>query len=177
MNKPPQVTGPEIEDEKLVELYRAERNVPTPWTAISDQVMGGVSSAQVHASERGSSECTCLTGRTSLENNGGFVQMKLGIESAHSPGKFRGLFIELCGAAHEYDLRVKTDQLDRPWQSFRCALLVKAQWTRFIIPYAQLQAHRTGATLDPGKIKSIAVVAIGEEFQVDICVRRAGFYL
>jgi hypothetical protein len=102
--------------------------------------------------------------------------MKLEIDASWSCGEYAGLFIELCGAAHDYNLNVKTTQLDRPWQSFRCTLQVQPQWTRFIVPFAQLAAHRTDATLDPGKIRSIAVIGIGEAFDVDVCVRRFGFY-
>ncbi|WP_373187801.1 CIA30 family protein [Halopseudomonas sp.] len=177
MNEQLNVRGPAVDEDSLIDVYRTQRDVPSPWVAISDQVMGGISSARLQQRDCGGSASTCLTGRTSLENNGGFVQMKLDIGPAHSLANFRGLFIELYGVAHEYDLRVKTSQLDKPWQSFRCKLQVAPQWTRFTIPYTHLRAHRTDAALDPSQIRSIAVVAIGEEFDVDVCVRRAGFFL
>jgi len=56
-------------------------------------------------------------------------------------------------------------------------LPVEPQWTRFIVPYEQLRAHRTSAELQPADIRSVAVVAIGAEFDVDVCVRRFGFFL
>lgn len=172
-----EVRGPAVDEDRLIEVYRAQRNVPSPWLSISDQVMGGVSSATLRQSDCNGSICTRLTGRTSLEKNGGFVQMKLEIGPAQALANFRGLFIELCGPAHEYNLHIKTTQLAKPWQSFRYALLVEPHWTRFVILYAQLQAHRTDAELDPSQIRSIAVVAIGTEFDVDVCVRRAGFFI
>ena len=116
-------------------------------------------------------------GRTRLDNNGGFVQMRFDIEPSCLRPDYRGIFIELYGSAHDYNLHVKTNQLSRPWQSFRCSLAVEPQWTRFIVPYAQLQAHRTDAEFEPTKIRSIAVVAIGQAFAVDVCVRRLGFFL
>jgi hypothetical protein len=139
--------------------------------------MGGVSSAELRPDDRHKSTCTCLAGRTRLEHNGGFVQMKLEIEPSWSRADYGGLFIELCGAAHDYNLHVKTNQLDKPWQSFRCTLPVEPQWIRFIVPYAQLRAHRTDAELQPADIRSVAVVAIGTAFEVDVCVRRFGFFL
>lgn len=177
MNEHVETRGPSVGEEQLIDVYRAHQGEPSPWTVISDQVMGGVSSAELRQDERHSSACTCLAGRTRLENNGGFVQMKLEIGPGRSRADYRGLFIELCGAAHDYNLHVKTNQLDKPWQSFRCTLPVEPQWTRFIIPYAQLCAHRTDAELQPADIKSIAVVAIGTAFDVDVCVRRFGFFL
>ena len=177
MNENNKPRGHAVRGEQLIDIYQARLDVPSPWTVISDQVMGGVSSSALQQDDRHSSPCTCLTGRTSLENNGGFVQMKLDIEPGWLRADYQGLFIELCGTAHDYNLHVKTNQLDKPWQSFRCTLPVQPQWTRFIVPYERLRAHRTDAQLQPADIKSVAVVAIGSEFNVDVCVRRFGFFL
>ncbi|MFT6465222.1 CIA30 family protein [Halopseudomonas sp.] len=161
---------------RVADIYQGRQGELSPWTAITDQVMGGVSTAELQQCERHGSACTCLAGRTSLENNGGFVQMKLEIEPSWQCADYAGFFIELCGAAHDYNLNVKTTQLDKPWQSFRCALTVEPQWKRFFVPYSELQAHRTDMDLDPATIRSVAVIAIGEAFDVDVCVRRFGFY-
>lgn len=169
--------GPAVRAEQLIDVYRATLHEPSPWNLISDQVMGGVSSAVLHTDERHHSPCTRLVGRTSLDNNGGFVQMKLNIDANELSADYKGLFIELAGSAHDYNLHVKTAQLTRPWQSFRYTLPVEPQWTRFIVPFEQLLAHRTEAELQPAEIKSVAVVAIGQEFDVDVCVRRFGFFI
>ena len=168
--------GPAVQAEQLVDIYQARANDRSPWMAISDQVMGGESSGGIRQDCRVGSACTCLTGRTSLENNGGFLQMKLEIEPGEPLAEYAGLFIELCGPAHDYNLNVKTTQLDKPWQSFRCTLPIAPQWTRFVVPYTQLSAHRTDAEFDPATMRSVAVIAIGEAFDVDVCVRRFGFY-
>ena len=177
MNEQLNINGPVIAEEQLIDIYRTTQDQPSPWVMISDQVMGGVSSAERRQEQRDNSHCSCLIGHTSLANNGGFVQMRFDIEPSCLRSDYRGIFIELYGSAHDYNLHVKTKQLSRPWQSFRCSLAVEPQWTRFIVPYAQLQAHRTDAELEPTKIRSIAVVAIGQAFAVDICVRRLGFFL
>lgn len=177
MNKNIKTQGPEVREEQLIEVYRTNQNTPTPWTVVSDKVMGGVSSGALQQGERHNSACTCLTGRTSLENNGGFVQMKLEIKPDWLRADYRGLFIELCGATHDYNLHVKTNQLSKPWQSFRHTVSVEPQWTRFVVPYTQLRAHRTDAELKPADIRSVAVVAIGTAFDVDVCVRRFGFFV
>ena len=169
--------GPAVGAEQLIDVYHSALHAPSPWSLISDQVMGGVSRATQHQAERHNSPCTCLVGRTSLDNNGGFVQIKLDIEPSELSADYQGLFIELAGNAHDYNLHVKTAQLTRPWQSFRCTLSVGPQWTRFVVPFAQLLAHRTQAELQPAEIKSVAVVAIGQEFEVDVCVRRCGFFI
>lgn len=177
MNENVKTQGPEVRAEQMVDVYRASPDTPSPWAMVSDQVMGGVSSAVLQQGDREGSPCTRLTGRTSLDNNGGFVQMKLEIAPASLRPDYRGLFIELWGAAHDYNLHVKTGQLHRPWQSFRCTVSVQPEWTRFMVPFEQLQAHRTDAELQPAHITSVAVVAIGAEFDVDVSVRRFGFFL
>ena len=176
MNEQLNMNGLGIAEEQLIDIYRSTQDQPSPWVMISDQVMGGVSSAERRQEQRDNSHCSCLIGHTSLANNGGFVQMRFAIEPSCLRSDYRGFFIELYGSAHEYNLHVKTNQLTRPWQSFRCSLAVAPQWTRFIVPYEQLQAHRTDTELEPTAITSIAVVAIGQEFDVDVCVRRLGFF-
>lgn len=177
MNDTFNIQGPAVREEQLVDLYRASQTQPSPWRGISDQVMGGISSASVLQDVRQNASCSCLVGRTRLDNNGGFVQMRLEIEPDWLRADYQGVFIELYGNAQDYNLHVKTTQLTRPWQSFRCTLSVEPQWTRFIVPYDQLHAHRTDAELQPMNIRSVAVVAIGQAFDVDVCVRRFGFYL
>ncbi len=176
MNENLKIQGLAVPEEQLIDVYRSAQDQPSAWMMISDQVMGGVSSAVLQQDQRHNSICSCLTGRTSLDNNGGFVQMKLDIKQDELRTDYRGLFIELYGNAHDYNLHVKTTQLNRPWQSFRCTLSVEPQWTRFIVPYEQLIAHRIHAELQPADISSVAIVAIGKEFDVDVCVRRLGFY-
>lgn len=176
MNEQLNINGPVIAEEQLIDIYRTTQDQPSPWVMISDRVMGGVSRAERRQEQRDNSHCSCLIGHTSLANNGGFVQMKLDLQSSELRTDYQGIFIELYGSAHEYNLHVKTNQLTRPWQSFRCSLAVEPRWTRFIVPYEQLQAHRTDAELEPTAITSIAVVAIGQEFDVDVCVRRLGFF-
>ena len=137
MNEQLNTQGPAIAEEQLIDVYRASENQPSPWLVISDQVMGGVSSAELRQEQRDNSHCICLSGRTSLDNNGGFVQMKFDIQSSLLRTGYQGIFIELYGSAHEYNLHIKTTQLTRPWQSFRSSLAVEPRWTRFIVPYEQ----------------------------------------
>ncbi|MEH6566379.1 MAG: CIA30 family protein [Halopseudomonas sp.] len=170
------VQGPAVAADRLTDLYQAHSDGAAPWTAITDQVMGGVSTAELEQEQRRGSACTCLRGRTSLKNDGGFVQMKHAVVPRASLAEYSGIFIELCGPAHEYELRVKTSQLSKPWQSFRSVLAVEPRWTRFVVPYAQLSAHRTDMAFDPAAICSLAIIAIGSEFDVNVCVRRLGFY-
>lgn len=101
MNEQLNINGPGIAEEQLIDIYRTTQDQPSPWVMVSDRVMGGVSSAELRQEQRDNSHCNCLIGRTSLANNGGFVQMRFAIEPSCLRSDYRGIFIELYGSAHE----------------------------------------------------------------------------
>ena len=74
MNENIKTQGPTVSEEQLIDVYRSNQDQASPWLVISDQVMGGVSTAALRQDQRQNSNCSCLVGRTSLDNNGGFVQ-------------------------------------------------------------------------------------------------------
>ncbi|TVP90716.1 MAG: hypothetical protein EA348_05470 [Pseudomonadaceae bacterium] len=150
---------------------------PLAWEMISDQVMGGCSTGELNLLvERQGKACACLQGDVSLENNGGFLQMKSPLPADINAGDFQGLFIELLGGGHAVDIRLKTTDLQRPWQSFRVALEPAPEWQTWWLPFSAFQPHRTEAALDPEQLRSVAVVAIGEAMRVDVCVATWGLY-
>jgi hypothetical protein len=50
------------------------------WQLVSDQVMGGESAGQLSIEDVPSGPVFRLTGRVSLDNNGGFIQMAADID-------------------------------------------------------------------------------------------------
>lgn len=60
---------------QLLPIYQADE-ANDGWQTADDRVMGGVSVAQLSERLVENSRCRCLTGTVSLENRGGFVQMK-----------------------------------------------------------------------------------------------------
>lgn len=150
------------------------------WRMISDQVMGGVSKGHVLRQTELQSVCDCLQGTVSLENNGGFIQMQLdlGLSTGLSRPfeQYDGIFIELMGRPHGYNLHFKSSQLWMPWQSFRKRVEVTDQWQRFFIPFAEFEGHRTFSVFNPAKATKFAILAIGEAFEAKVCVRRFGVY-
>jgi hypothetical protein len=167
-------------NQKLEALYTASGKDSRAWMMVTDQVMGGRSQGQILAKEVDGSACDCLSGEVSLENNGGFIQMQLNMkmlpELKHPIDEYDGIFIEIQGEPHDYNLHIKSSQLWLPWQSFRKVLAVEAHWQRFFIPFKDFESHRTFSTLNPRKITKIAVVAIGQAFRADVCVRSLGVY-
>ena len=152
-----------------------DRIALTPdWEFVADTVMGGVSRGQIAAAPDG----TRLTGQVSLENDGGFVQMAFDLADgdAHDASRWDGVWLDVTGNDERYDLRLRTTDLTRAWQSYRAAFVAPKEGARVRIAFADLEAHRTEAAFDPGRLRRIGVLAIGRVFAADVTVRGVGFY-
>lgn len=148
------------------------------WEYVADTVMGGVSTGQLAFDTVGGSKVARLTGDVSLDNNGGFVQMAFDLNGGAplDASGYTGIELEVYGNAENYDLRLRTDALQRPWQSFRTAFTAPAEWTTVRVPFDSIEPHKTDAAFDPAGLRRMGVVAIGREFRADIAVRAVRLY-
>ncbi|ABG33549.1 NADH:ubiquinone oxidoreductase complex i intermediate-associated protein 30 [Roseobacter denitrificans] len=149
------------------------------WEFVSDRVMGGVSEGALSIASHEGQPVARLTGRVSLENNGGFVQMAFDVTpdgSALDASKWAGLEITLRGNGETYDIRLRTAQLTRPWQSFRTQVTATPSWRIARLPFDRFEPHRTTQSFDPAALRRIGVLAIGKVFEADISVAQVGFY-
>ncbi len=149
------------------------------WEYVADTVMGGVSRGSAEAAIIDGKRAMRLCGQVSLANNGGFVQMAFDVRDdggAFDASAFSGLVLDVRGNGERYDLRLRTDQLTRPWQSFRAEFTAPEDWVQVKVPFAGLEAHRTDAVFDPARLRRIGVLAIGRAFEADIAVSGIGLY-
>ena len=149
------------------------------WEYVADTVMGGVSTGQVTQRTIAGRDAARLTGQVSLDNNGGFVQMAFDLNTdgtAFDASGFAGVEIDLRGNGERYELRLRTDQLTRPWQSFREAFAAPDEWTTLRFPFEELEAHRTEAQFDQARLRRLGILAIGREFEADIAVSGVRLY-
>ncbi|MEP5729746.1 MAG: CIA30 family protein [Sulfitobacter sp.] len=149
------------------------------WEYVADQVMGGVSTGQITARKDGNSSVTRLTGDVSLENNGGFVQMAFDLlpgGATFDASQFSGIEIVVRGNGETYDLRLRTDQLARPWHSYRTEFVAPKDWHTLRMPFESFAPHRTDVVFDQTRLRRIGVLAIGRTFRADISVARISFY-
>lgn len=149
------------------------------WRFVADEVMGGVSTGQVRQVQHAGRQATQLTGAVSLENNGGFIQMSMALGNGTAPrdaSQSTGIEIDVAGNGETYDLRLRTDQLSRPWQSYRAAFTARLDWETLQFPFAGLTPHRTDIPFDPARLQRIGIVAVGRAFDVDVKVARLRFY-
>jgi len=148
------------------------------WRLVTDTVMGGVSNGQLTVEEIDGRPCLRLRGEVRTENNGGFIQAALDLETSRvrDASAFDGVVIDVYGNGETYSLHLRQDGLWLPWQAFRASFTASPEWQTHYLPFAQFQPHKTSASLKRDRLKRIGVVAIGRAFSADLCVGRIGYY-
>lgn len=145
----------------------------TNWEFVADTVMGGVSDGRISRETIEGRSATRLTGTVSLDNNGGFIQMASEVKRKGSnldAGNWSGIEIDVFGNEEVYDLRLRTDDLERPWKSFRAPFVAPRKWATVQIPFSGFEPHRTDKVFHPERLRRVGVVAVGRVFEVDVAV-------
>ena len=164
-----------IDDRRTGDLRSA---LGTTWRAVSDRVMGGVSSGELTLDNIEGRSCLHLRGDVRLENNGGFVQAALDLtgETAFDASAYTGVLLEVYGNDEVYNLHLRTADIRLPWQSYRASFIAPAGWQSVRLPFAGFEAYRTSAPLDLERLVRIGIVAIGRAFRADLCVAGVALY-
>ncbi len=148
------------------------------WRAITDTVMGGVSTGNLVATVFEGQSCVRLTGTVSLENNGGFVQASLDLSEGGllDASAYSGIEITVLGNGEEYNLHLRTDDTRTHWQSYRAGFLAQPYWQTVRLPFDRFEPYRIDQPLDKRRLRRLGVVAIGREMLADICVAGVSLY-
>lgn len=144
------------------------------WDLVTDRVMGGVSNGKIEQLVVTGRPATRMTGRVSLDNNGGFIQ--IAADLSPPPDGAKGVALELIGNAETYNIHLRTNDLSRPWQSFRQAFTAPSEWTLCHFEFGNFEAHRTDQPLRTESIRRIGIVAIGRVFDADAAVSSVSYY-
>ena len=150
----------------------------TCWQAITDTVMGGVSDGRIAAALVEGRPCLRLTGRVSLENNGGFVQASLDLDKSGllDARGYAGIEIEVFGNGESYNLHLRSADTRIVWQSYRAGFQAPPRWQTLRLPFSSFQPYRIDQPLDLSKLRRLGLVAIGREMRADVCVARLSLY-
>ena len=141
------------------------------WEFVSDQVMGGISFGTYKFIEENNINFIKLSGKVSLENNGGFIQARK--KFIHkSKLKFKKIIFKARGNNLDYYIHLRTKYTLLPWQYYQAKFSVTSKWTSFNIYLKDFK--RSGRMLpkdiNSQDIRSIALVAFGKEQIVDLDV-------
>jgi hypothetical protein len=149
----------------------------TRWRFFTDGVMGGVSSGQVAFVQDAGRTVARMTGRVSTANRGGFIQMRLDLDSPPPEGT-SGVRLVVRGNDQRYFVHLRTAGTVLPWQYYQAGFDVTRTWSEVRLPLDAFAA--SGALLRsvprPQAVTSVAVVAYGRDHDAEIEVREIGFY-
>ena len=139
------------------------------WEFISDQVMGGVSFGSYEILNEGNLSFLKLTGFVSLENNGGFIQVRKKIKILKNIN-FKGIKINSRGNDKEYFIHIRTKFTLLPWQYYVSTFNATNQWTTIELPFSSFNKSNfyQPSSVSSRDIKTIGIVAIGREFDAEI---------
>lgn len=151
----------------------------TQWRMFTDQVMGGISTAEWNYETIDGRRCVQLRGDVSVANNGGFVQIALPLTRDGWPfdaSSFKGVRLWARGNGEAYNIHLRSSDSRLPWQYYGAEFVADSGWQKFDIPFSDFVPESLEAELRPDRLVRIAVVAIKKEFKADIAVARLEFY-
>lgn len=153
-------------------------NLGTKWQLVTDGVMGGLSQGQLTLDNYKGKNCLRMRGTVTTENNGGFVQIALSLseQGDFDASAYTGVEIEVAGNNELYNIHFRTGDLWFPWQSYRSSFTAAGDWQTYRIPFSELEKYKTFHKFSQDDIKRIGLVAIGREFQADLCLADIRFY-
>jgi uncharacterized surface protein with fasciclin (FAS1) repeats len=111
------------------------------WQTVLDGVMGGLSTGRIAAGEGGTLR---FTGELSLENNGGFSQIRTAVPEGTFAGT-TGLVLRVKGDGRSYQCDIRSSQLRIMAGGYQSVFQTKAdEWIEVSVPFDQCVANSFG---------------------------------
>jgi len=154
-------------------------SIGTSWQLIADRVMGGRSTGSMTRETVAGRAAIRLAGDVSLADNGGFLQIALDLAPegrAVDARGWSGIEIDVHGNGESYNLHLRTNDVTRPWQSYRRSFVTPAHWRRLRLGFDGFVPHRIDAPLDLSRLRRIGIVAIGRAFHAEIAIAGVRFF-
>jgi uncharacterized surface protein with fasciclin (FAS1) repeats len=151
------------------------------WQTVLDGVMGGLSTGRIEAGDGGTMK---FSGELSLENNGGFSQVRTSITEGRFAGA-RGLVLRVKGDGRTYQCDLRSSQLRLMAGAYqRTFPTVAGEWTEVELPLGEFVANsfgrrvRNAPELDPATIESVGITLADKKegpFMIEVdWIRTAG---
>ena len=151
-------------------------DVRAKWSAISDQVMGGISEVNFYEIEEDGKKFYRLEGDVSTENNGGFIQIRTNFDVNEE--NFNGIRIKARGLPSEYFIHIRTSFLLLPWQYYSGKFVVSEVWEDHEILFEDFEKSNfyQPSLFSSSDIKSIGFVAFGKNFEPQLDILKAELF-
>ena len=144
------------------------------WSAISDNVMGGVSEVNFYEMDDGSIKFYRLEGNVSTENNGGFIQSRVGLNIKTE--NYSGVRIKIRGNENEYFIHLRAPRM-MPWNYYYSSFYAGQEWTIIDLPLSAFKYSRDpNSSLRSSRIRSLGIVAYGKDFQAQLDIASIELY-
>ena len=130
------------------------------WQTVLDGVMGGRSTGRISTGEAGALR---FSGELSLENNGGFSQIRTSVPEGTFAGT-SGLLLRVKGDGRTYQCDIRSSRLRLMAGGYQSVFKTKAgEWIEVEIPFEKCVANsfgqrlRNAPALDPASIESVGI--------------------
>ena len=141
--------------ENTEKLFDFSKESNSEWFLVNDDVMGGVSQAQI---QRINQSVMSFSGRLSLKNNGGFSSVRSFIPKS-ALASFDGLTFKIRGDGRLYSVLVTTQDPRISWQS---EFETDEEWQTVTIPFDEMRMSVRGWKVENSpKIVGSKVTGIG----------------
>lgn len=144
------------------------------WQTLLDGVMGGRSTGRVRTTSEGT---VSFAGKLSLENNGGFSQMRREVQGEQLAGT-TGLLLEVRGDGRTYNFDIRVSNARMMAGGFQNQFqTVAGQWIEVALPFEDFELQSFGRiikrapALNPSLIESIGVTLSDKnpgDFQLEL---------
>jgi len=130
------------------------------WQTVLDGVMGGLSTGRIDSGNGGTLR---FSGELSLENNGGFSQIRTSVPEGTFAGT-TGLLLRVKGDGRTYQCDIRSSRLRIMAGGYQRVFPTKSgEWTEVEIPFSECVANsfgqrlRSAPPLDPASIESVGI--------------------
>jgi hypothetical protein len=173
--------GNDMNDPLLLDDFSGQRSsLGTRWEGFTDQVMGGVSEMNARIESEGDNNFLHLSGNVSLENNGGFIQVRLRLNEKKQPfdaSEYAGVALRVRGKDRGYYVHLRTTRTVFPWSYYAQEIPVREEWSTVNLPFSEFEAENLRSnSLNTGKLVSVAIVAAKKAFFADLNVDAVYLY-
>lgn len=175
-------TGANMENIFLLDDFSSDiSRRATSWEGFTDRVMGGRSDMEISVRREAGVSFLKMTGKVSLDNNGGFIQARLRLNPDSSPwdvSEYQGIQLTVRGKGDSYYLFLRTSQTRFPWKFYMAPIPLSEEWQQIRIPWSEFSKGDFGMMpgLNTKKLKSLAVVAYKKNFLAEIEVADISLY-
>lgn len=165
----------------LDDFLKETSSLGTVWEGFTDQVMGGISEQSVIRLKENDDYFIRMTGDVSLENSGGFIQIRLKLSGplrVFDASEYKGIRLKIRGREKGYYIFLRTSSTILPWKFYKSEILLDREWTTLSLPWESFSEGDYGSLgkFSPSKLKSLALVAYGEAFRAEVDLTEIGLY-